>query len=141
MSSRPRPLTKAHLEALTEFRYQMRRFECLSARAAQREGITSRQFLMLLRVKGLPGRTWESVDGLVERLQMQSRGAIALVARYVALGLVERRPNASERRQVEVHLLGKAGPLLHCLAALHRPKRRSLSSGFRVSNVDLLVVQ
>ncbi|MDN8617532.1 MarR family winged helix-turn-helix transcriptional regulator [Variovorax ginsengisoli] len=141
MPAPPRALTKAHFETLSEFRYQMRRFERFSERAAQGEGITPQQYLLLLHVKGFPNRTWAFVGELAERLQMQSHGAVALVTRCEALGLVERRPNASDRRQVGVHLAEKGEQLLQRLAALHRAELKSLGGTFQVPQIDLPVMQ
>ena len=136
MPPQPRTLTKKHFETLSEFRYQMRRFERFSERAAQEEGITPQQYLLLLHVKGFPGRAWASVGELAERLQMQAHGAVALVSRCEIHRLVERRPSATDRRQVEVHLLEKGEQLLHRLAALHRAELKSLGGVFQVPQID-----
>lgn len=141
MSLHPRPLTKAHFESLSEFRYQMRRFERFSERAAQGEGITPQQYLLLLHVKGFPGRAWAFVGELAERLQVQAHGAVALVSRCEALELVERRTSSIDRRQVEVHLLEKGEQLLQRLAALHRAELKSLGGAFQVPQIDFPVVQ
>jgi DNA-binding MarR family transcriptional regulator len=129
--------TKKDFEALSEFRYQMRRFERFSERAAQGEGITPLQYLVLLHIRGVPERDWASVGELAERLQLQAHGAVALVSRCEALGLVERRPSAADRRQVEVHLLDKGVQLLERLAGLHRAELKSLEGAFRVPQIDL----
>lgn len=136
MPEHPRALTKKHFESLSEFRHQMRRFERFSERAAQSEGITPQQYLLLLHIKGYPGRSWASVGELAERLQMQAHGAVALVSRCEALSLVERRPSESDRRQVEVHLLEEGERLLHRLAALHRAELKSLDGVFQVPQID-----
>jgi DNA-binding MarR family transcriptional regulator len=136
MSSNPRTLTKKHFETLSEFRYQMRRFERFSERAAQGEGITPQQYLLLLHVKGFPGRSWASVGELAERLQMKAHGAVALVSRCEVHQLVERRPSATDRRQVEVHLIEKGEHLLQRLAALHRAELKSLGGVFQVPQID-----
>jgi DNA-binding MarR family transcriptional regulator len=136
MPPQPRTLTKKHFETLSEFRYQMRRFERFSERAAQEEGITPQQYLLLLHVKGFPGRAWASVGELAERLQMQAHGAVALVSRCEIHLLVERRPSATDRRQVEVHLLEKGEQLLQRLAALHRAELKSLGGVFQVPQID-----
>lgn len=114
----------------------MRRFERFSERAAQGEGITPQQYLLLLHVKGFPGRAWALVGELAERLQMQAHGAVALVTRCEAHGLVERRPGTSDKRQVEVHLLDKGERLLQRLAALHRAELKSLAGVFEVPQID-----
>ena len=49
-------LSKRDFEALSEFRYQLRRFLHFSENAANSEGITLLQYLLLLHIKGFPGR-------------------------------------------------------------------------------------
>ena len=67
---------------------------------------------------------------------MQAHGAVALVTRCEAHGLVERQTSESDRRQVEVHLLAKGEALLHRLAALHRAELKSLGGVFQVPKID-----
>jgi DNA-binding MarR family transcriptional regulator len=136
MSPPARALIKKDFEALSEFRYQMRRFERFSERAAQAEGITPQQYLMLLHIKGFPGRNWATVGEVAERLQSQAHGAVALVTRCEALQLVERRPSETDRRQVEVHLLERGEQLLQRLAAVHRAELKSLKGVFQVPHID-----
>jgi len=137
MPSSPRKLAKKDFEALSDFRYQMRRFERFSERAAQGEGLTPQQYLVLLHIKGQPGRDWASVGDIAERLQLQPHGAVALVTRCEALALVERRTSAVDRRQVEVHLMPRGEALLARLAELHRAELRSLQGVFAVPQIDL----
>lgn len=136
MSTPARTLTKKNFESLSEFRYQMRRFERFSEQAAQGEGITPQQYLLLLHIKGFPGREWATVGELAHRLQMQPHGAVALVTRCESLELVERRPSETDRRQVEVHLLPKGEHLLVRLAALHRAELKSLKGVFQIPDID-----
>jgi DNA-binding MarR family transcriptional regulator len=136
-SSDPRQLAKADFEQLSEFRYQIRRFERFSEQAAQQEGITSLQYLLLLHVKGYPGRDWATIGELAQRLQAHHHGVVALVSRCEALGLVERRPGSTDRRQVEVHLLSEGETLLKRLAALHRAELKSLEGRFTVPRIEL----
>jgi len=136
MSKPPRHLAKADFEQLSEFRYQMRRFERFSEQAAQGEGITPLQYLLLLHIKGYPQREWATVGELAERLQARHHGVVALVSRCEALGLVERRPSAVDRRQVEVHLLEAGDALLAKLAQMHRAELTSLAGSFRIPQID-----
>ena len=136
MSKSRSSLAKADFEQLSEFRYQMRRFERFSEQAAQGEGITPLQYLLLLHIKGYPNRAWATIGELAERLQAQHHGVVALVSRCEALGLVERRPSAVDRRQVEVHLLAAGETLLAKLAQMHRAELNSLSGTFRVPRID-----
>ncbi|MGV7242130.1 MarR family winged helix-turn-helix transcriptional regulator [Caballeronia sp. M23-90] len=137
MTERTRALVKTDFEQLSEFRYQMRRFERFSEQAAQSEGITPLQYLLLLHIKGYPEREWATIGELAERLQAQHHGVVALVSRCEALKLVKREASETDRRQVEVHLLKTGEKLLARLAELHRAELRSLTSSFRVPQIDL----
>jgi DNA-binding MarR family transcriptional regulator len=137
MTERTRGLAKADFEQLSEFRYQMRRFERFSEHAAQSEGITPLQYLLLLHIKGYPEREWATVGELAERLQAQHHGVVALVSRCEALDLVRRKVSETDRRQVEVHLQKTGEKLLARLAELHRAELKSLTSSFRVPQIDL----
>ena len=130
-------LAKTDFEQLSEFRYQMRRFERFSERAAQGEGITPLQYLLLLHVKGYPGREWATIGELAERLQAQHHGVVALVSRCEALDLVKRKVSETDRRQVEVHLQKAGETVLARLAALHRAELKSLQGAFSVPQIDL----
>lgn len=126
------PLKKSDFTALSEFRYQMRRYERFSEDAIQAEGITPLQYLLLLHIKGFEGREWATVGELAERLQSQQHGVVALVTRCEAAGLVARRANAADRRRVEVHLLPAGDTILARLAAIHRAELRTLQGVFTV---------
>lgn len=132
-----RGLDKRDFEQLSEFRYQMRRFERFSEQAVQAEGITPLQYLLLLHVKGYPGRAWATIGELAERLQAQHHGVVALVTRCESNGLVERRASERDRRQVEVHLSAAGEKLLSRLAELHRAELRSLEGAFTIPHIEL----
>jgi DNA-binding MarR family transcriptional regulator len=125
-------LSKADFSALSEFRYQMRRFERFSETAVQAEGITPLQYLLLLHIKGYAGRDWATVGELAERLQAKPHGVVALVSRCEAGGLVQRRASATDRRRVEIHLLPAGETILTHLAAIHRAELLSLAGVFTV---------
>jgi DNA-binding MarR family transcriptional regulator len=137
MKTLSRELSKADFEQLSEFRYQMRRFERFSEQAAQGEGITPLQYLLLLHIKGYPDRAWATIGELAERLQAQHHGVVALVTRCEALGLVMRKISESDRRQVEVHLLKAGEKVLARLAELHRAELKSLKGAFTIPHIDL----
>ena len=129
-------LQKADFAALSEFRYQMRRYEHFSETAVQAAGITPLQYLLLLHIKGFDGREWASVGELAERLQAKQHGVVALVTRCEAAGLVERRSNAEDRRRVEVHLLPAGEAILVRLAEIHRAELRALQGVFTIPTLD-----
>lgn len=136
MNTPVRDLTKLNFEQLSTFRYQMRRFERFSEDAAQCEGITPLQYLLLLHIKGYPGRDWATIGELAERLQAQHHGVVALVSRCEALGLVERRVSERDRRQVEVHLLDAGEQILGRLAEMHRAELLSLDGTFTIPQIN-----
>lgn len=110
-------LKKKDFEALSDFRYQLRRFLRFSEEIVHDQGITPLQYLLMLHIKGFPGREWATVG---ERLQSHHHGTVALVSRCEKLGLVKRKASAEDRRQVEIHLTSKGERLLERLARLHR---------------------
>ncbi|GGP19901.1 MarR family winged helix-turn-helix transcriptional regulator [Silvimonas iriomotensis] len=128
-------LTKKHYEALSEFRYQLRRFMHFSETAARQEGLTPQQYLLMLHVRGFPGRDWATVGELAERLQLQHHGVVALVTRCEENHLVTRKKSETDRRQVEVHLLPTGQACLERLAALHEAELQSLQGVFRVAQI------
>ena len=130
------PLTKAEFEALSEFRFQIRRFERFSEDAVQACGITPLQYLLLLHVKGFPGRCFATVGELAERLQAKPHGVVALVTRCEEHGFVERRQGTADRRQVEIHLLAAGEKILRQLAELHRTELQSLAGVFTVPHIN-----
>jgi DNA-binding MarR family transcriptional regulator len=119
-------ISKRAFEQLSEFRYQLRRFERFSERAARAHGVTPLQYLMLLHIKGYPGREYANVGELAERLQAQPHAVVALINRCEKRGLVCRRASARDGREVEVHLLEAGEHLLLELATLHRAELKSM---------------
>lgn len=128
-------LSKKQFEALSEFRYQLRRFLRFSEDAANAAGITPLQYQLLLHVRGFPGRDWATVGELAERLQMKHHGVVALLTRCEEASLVSRRKSEADRREVEVHLLPLGEKHLQRLAALHEAELRSLRATFQVAQI------
>ena len=127
-----RRLTKRDFEILADFRYQIRKFVRFSEQVSRRHGITPRQYLLLLHVKGYPGRDWATVGELAERLQAKHHGVVALVSRCEKQGFVERRRSSEDRRRIEIHLLENGERVLDKLARLHRAELLSLQGRFVV---------
>lgn len=125
-------LDKSDFETLSEFRYQLRRFLRFSEEAVQAHGVTPQQYLLMLHTQGFPGRDWASVGELAERLQMVPHGAVALVKRCEALGLVQRQRGVEDRREVQVSLTAQGVEVLEKLAFLHREELKSAGSRLRV---------
>lgn len=133
--STPKKLKKSQYEALSEFRYQLRRFLHFSETAARNAGLTPLQYLLMLHVRGFPGRDWATVNELADRLQMQHHGVVALLTRCEEAGLVRRQKSTVDRRMVEVHLQAKGAMQLERLAALHEAELCSLGDTFQVARI------
>lgn len=130
-----RALSKKEFEQLAHFRYQLRRFLRFSEEATRRHGVTSLQYLLLLQIRGFPGREWATVGELAERLQAQHHGVVSLVSRCEALGLVRRRASSTDKRRVEVTLTDKGERCVETLARLHRAELLSLKGEFAVPDL------
>ncbi|MFO1502981.1 MAG: MarR family transcriptional regulator [Steroidobacteraceae bacterium] len=128
-------MNKTDLEALAEFRYQLRRFLRFSEDLVQREGLTPLQYQLMLQIRGFPGRNWASVGELAERLQAKHHGTVALVSRCEEAGLVRREKDPDDRRAVRVHLTASGEQQLAKLARLHRDELASLAQVFRVTRL------
>ena len=128
-------LIKRDFEILADFRYQIRRFERFSEQVTRQHGITPLQYLLLLHIKGYPGRDWATVSELAERLQAQHHGVVALVSRCEKLGYVVRHRSQEDKRLIEIHLLEKGEKVLEELARLHRTELLSLRGRFVVPDV------
>jgi len=131
------PLMKRDFEVLSDFRYQIRRFERFSEEVTNSHGVTPLQYLLLLHIKGYPARDWATVGELAERLQAQQHGVVALISRCEKQGYVARRRSQTDRRQIEVHLLKQGEQLLDQLARLHRQELLSLKGSFMVPDVSV----
>jgi DNA-binding MarR family transcriptional regulator len=129
-------LKKKDCEALSDFRYQLRRFLRFSEEIVRKEGVTPLQYLLLLHIKGYPGREWATVGELAERLQSHHHGTVALVSRCEKVGLVKRKASTADRRQVEVHLTPKGERSLDRLAQRHRDEL--LDTKFFASSIQSL---
>lgn len=122
--------TKKEFETLSAFRYRLRRFLRFSEEVTRRNGITPLQYLLLIHIKGFPGRHWATVGELAERLQAQHHGVVALISRCEKLGWVERRQGQADRRAVEVHLTASGERMAAKMAALHRDEHLNPAGSF-----------
>ena len=126
------PMDKQAFETLANFRYEIRKFLRFSENVTRKAGITPLQYLMLLNIKGYPGRDWATVGELAERLQAQHHGVVALVSRCEKQGFVERRRSSEDRRRIEVRLLPKGEDYVERLANAHRVQLIALNGKFSV---------
>lgn len=137
----PRPkqstpsMSKTDFEKLAHFRYQLRQFLRFSEDLTRQKGVTVLQYLLMLQIKGYPGREWATVGELAERLQAKPHGVVSLISRCEAARLVRRCASASDKRHVEVRLTNKGARCLDQLAALHNTELQSLRNKFVVPDL------
>ncbi len=120
-------LSGADYRRLAEFRYLLRRFLAFSGNAAEAAGLTPQQHQALLSIKGHPLRCWLTVGELAERLCIRHHSAVGLVDRLEARGLVCRRPNDDDHREVWITLTPDAEARLANLTAAHRTELRRMA--------------
>jgi DNA-binding MarR family transcriptional regulator len=126
------PLTKQDFEALARFRFAIRRYLRFSEETVRRHGLAPQQYVLLLAIKGFPGRDWATVRELADRLQLRHHSVVELVDRVQAQGLVERAAHPGDGRAVRVSLTGDGEALLDGLSALHRDELRRMEAALRL---------
>ena len=102
-TKKPR-LSKSEFSARARFRHQLRLFDRFTEEAAQAEGITLPQYLLLLQVAGRPDRSWALVGELAECLVLRHHTTVELVSRCEVAGLVRRERAEDDLRKVRVLL-------------------------------------
>jgi DNA-binding MarR family transcriptional regulator len=123
------------VRSLARLRYALRKFFNESDAAAREVGLTPQQHQLLLGVAGFTGRGWATIGELAEFLQLRHHTAVGLVDRVESAGLVERRPNPENRRQIEVHLTEDG---LEAVRALNVHHRRDVYSLRRMLTVHVV---
>jgi DNA-binding MarR family transcriptional regulator len=128
-------LSKKEIEALSDFRYQLRCFLRFSEELTHKYGVTNLQYLLLLHVKGYKGRDWASIGELAERLQAHHNGVVSLASRCEKLGLIYRQRGLVDKRAVEIHLTPEGNKLVTKIAGLHRKELLVLQGVFKVPGI------
>jgi DNA-binding MarR family transcriptional regulator len=124
--STKRSLDQSDYQRLAEFRYHLRGFLKFSERAASETGLRPQQHQALLAIKGAPGQQ-VTIGILAERLGIRHNSAVELIDRLIMNGLVARRQNPSDRREVLVDLTNRAERILAKLSLAHRNEIRKLA--------------
>jgi DNA-binding MarR family transcriptional regulator len=98
--------------ALSEFRYQIRKFLAASDAIARSGALQPQQYMMLLTLRGLPDGIEPTIAALAERLQIRHNSAVELVNRLAERGLVHRDRASSDSRKVFLQLTAKGASLI-----------------------------
>jgi DNA-binding MarR family transcriptional regulator len=121
-----RSLDQLDYQCLAEFRYQLRDFLKFSERAASKMGLRPQQHQALLAIKGTPGE-YVTIGILAERLGIRHNSTVELVDRLIMKGLVERRHNPKDHREVIIDVTNRAERILFDLSLAHRNEIRKLA--------------
>ncbi len=94
----------ANYETLGELTCQLRRFMQFRRHVARSNGLSPREYLLLLEIKGLSAERAPNIAMVADRLQIAHSNAVELLQELVERGLVRKRRVASDRRQVLLSL-------------------------------------
>ena len=123
-------ISLGQFRALSEFRYQIRKFQHFSEKAARALGLEPQQHQLLLAIKGFDGKTHGPTIGyLAERLQVRHHSAVELVDRLETRGMVHRQTGEHDRRQVIVALSDAGEQILKDLATEHIAEIQQIGPG------------
>ena len=112
-------------QALAEFRYNIRRFMRVSEQILRPAGLKPQQYQLMLHIKCLPEEKHATIGEIAERLQIQHHSTVELADRMTTRGLIKRKRDAEDRRQVILELTPKGEKILREMASLHRDELRS----------------
>ena len=101
----PRSPTPDEYRSAAALRTALRRFDRVSEQIARGAGLTPRQYLLLLMIKGAPdGAEQSTVTELANRLQLAQSSVTELVSRAEEAGLVDREQSHSDARVAHLRL-------------------------------------
>ena len=121
-------LAQRDFEKLLEFRVALRRFHRWSEDQAQAAGLTPAQHQLLVAIKGQRHGQPPTVGDLAEHLMLRPHSTVELVDRAEAAGLVERTPDANDRRVTRVRLTAEGDRTMRELTRPHLERLRELAA-------------
>jgi DNA-binding MarR family transcriptional regulator len=116
MSPEGNPLV---IQTLADFRYELRRFNQFSEQAAQRQGVQTKQYQLLLQVAGAPREARVTIAYAAERMGLKHNSMVELVDRSEKQGLLARGDDPDDRRRTLLRVTRKGQQLLSRLADEH----------------------
>ncbi|MGD0363092.1 MAG: MarR family winged helix-turn-helix transcriptional regulator [Bryobacteraceae bacterium] len=123
-------MTMSQYRALSEFRYQIRKFLHFSENAARTAGLEPQQHQLLLAVKGYAGDgDGPTIGYLAERLKLRHHTTVELVDRMEERLMVYRRIGEEDRRRVIVGLTKNGEGLLDKLSNEHITELQQMGPG------------
>ncbi len=109
----------ARLQALAEFRHQLRSFLHFSEVAAEKIGLQPQQHQLLLQIAGAPSEVVPTIGYAAERLGLRHNTVVELSNRCEEGGLLIRRQDGPDRRCVVLMLTSKGRKMLESLSIDH----------------------
>jgi DNA-binding MarR family transcriptional regulator len=122
-------MTHQEYRALSDFRYEIRRFLHFSEEAARAAGLEPQQHQMLLAIRGLADGEGPTIGQIAEHLVLRPHSAVGLADRLEQRGLLERVRSEADRRQVRVRLTVEGAESVRRLSTIHREELRHSAPG------------
>jgi DNA-binding MarR family transcriptional regulator len=113
-------VTLTDYRALAEFRYEITRYLAFSDQAVEAAGLRSRQYQLLLALKGLPEGMEATITNLADRLGIRHHSAVELVDRLEKRNLVKRERSDVHRSFVFVRITKVGEMMLRKLVAARK---------------------
>jgi DNA-binding MarR family transcriptional regulator len=117
------------LQALAEFRYQLRQFLHFSENAAHEVNLHPQQHQLLLQIAGAPAGCHTTIAYAAERLGLRHNSAVELVNRSVAEGLLVRTEDPEDGRRVLLRITPAGTQVLKKLSEYHARELHELGPG------------
>jgi len=119
MRKRPRQndVTLADYRALAEFRFQIRRYLAFGEQAIKSAGLQSRQYQLLLALKGLPEGMEPTITNIANRLGIRHHSTVELINRLEKRGFVKRQRSDVHRSFVFILITKEGETVLQKLVA------------------------
>jgi len=103
---------------------------------ARAHGMTRAQWGILIWLERQPGISQKE---LAELLEVEPITVARLIDRLESRGMVERRPDARDRRIWRLHLLPPAHDVLHEIAEQRTEMTRTVSRGIEPDTLDMMI--
>jgi DNA-binding MarR family transcriptional regulator len=118
-SAAPHLITRAQIQKLAEFRFQLRRFLHFSSAAAECAGLRPQQYQLLQCIHGMPDELEASIANVAARMLLKHNSAVELVDRTIGQGYLRRKTDATDHRRVLLRLTAEGERALSSLAEYH----------------------
>jgi len=122
-------MTDHEYRALSDFRYEIRRFLHFSEEAARSVGLEPQQHQMLLAIRGLGEPEGPTLGQLADHLVLRHHSVVGLADRLEQRGLLERVRSEVDRRQVRLRVTALGAESVRQLSKLHREELRHSAPG------------